>query len=507
MNTLKKNLLLNSYSNNLFNEFKDTTKYFKDDEIRDMIYNNDNLLRFINNVQTKYKEVLYDDKEINKLMSSAINDDGKFNVRLLFNDYQQTKGIDESKSYFKFPDNFNSKFMADAPSHIINKKNLYSVEFTGNICGVNLNIRFHSQKMWFNQTTKKINEIEQYQKVVRILRRTLFVIKFFNTYTCNKGEHLTFDLFLVDTPKKLPKNRLDKLDQESINSGFTTFFNDANNTKTIIIYRGEEMEKLVIHELIHFFFLDFKYLKIDLSQILNVSPNTEFIPNESFTEFLTIIIQSSIMPIESIFKRESFKKPNIGSVLNTNDMYKKEIDMRVVFHVALELLYHEILFGFFQCAKILYQYNIHTTGDFFQKYNSKIAPFYYQKSCIISYFFIKVAMLTNIDESFAFYVSNQVNYKISTDEQTRAKFKAVIFSSLNNTQFQSNIQKALDFINKQVFNKSILKKMRKSCKTRKNNFCVVKRKTKYQTSLSFKRKSNTKFKNLFLNTRMSLFEL
>ena len=96
-------------------------------------------------------------------------------------------------------------------------------------------------------------------------------------------------------------NRLDKLDQESINSGFTTFFNDANNTKTIIIYRGEEMEKLVIHELIHFFFLDFKYLKIDLSQILNVSPNTEFIPNESFTEFLTIIIQSSIMPIESIF--------------------------------------------------------------------------------------------------------------------------------------------------------------------------------------------------------------
>ena len=507
MNTLKKNLSLNTYSFNLFNEFKDAIRYFKDNEVRDILYNNENLLRFINNIQTKYKEVLFDDKEINSIMSSAINTNGKFKVRLLLNEYQKTKGIDESKLYFTFPDNFDSKFMATAPSQIINKKKIYTIEFTGNICDVIINIRFHSQKMWFNQTTKKIIEIEQYQKIVRILRRVLFVIKFFHENTCNKGEHLTFDLFLIDTPKKLPKNRLDKLDQDNINSGFTTFFNDANKTKTIIIYREEEMEKLVVHELIHFFFLDFKYLKIDLSQVLNVSPDTDFIPNESFTEFLTIIIHVSIMPIESKFKKETFKTPNVGSILNTNEIYKKEFDMRVVFHVALELLYHEILFGFFQCAKILYQYNIHKTEDFFQRYNSRTAPYYYQKSCIISYFFIKVAMLTNINESLAFYVSNQIKYKISTDEQTRQKFKTIIFSSLNNKKFQSNIQKALDFINNQIFNKSILKKMRKNCRTKKIKSCINEKKTKYQTSLSFKRKSNPKFKNLILNTRMSLFEL
>ena len=213
------------------------------------------------------------------------------------------------------------------------------------------------------------------------------------------------------------------------------------------------------------------------------------------------------MPIESKFKKETFKTPNVGSILNTNEIYKKELDMRVVFHVALELLYHEILFGFFQCAKILYQYNIHKTEDFFQRYNSKTAPYYYQKSCIISYFFIKVAMLTNINESLAFYVSNQIKYKISTDEQTRQKFKTIIFSSLNNKKFQSNIQKALDFINNQIFNKSILKKMRKNCRTKKIKSCINEKKTKYQTSLSFKRKSNPKFKNLILNTRMSLFEL
>ena len=116
-----------------------------------------------------------------------------------------------------------------------------------------------------------------------------------------------FDLFLIDSPKTLPTSRLEPLDQDSINSGFTTFFNDGKNTKTIIIYRGEEMEKLVIHELIHFFFLDFKHFIVNLSLVLNVSPNTEFISNEAFTEYLTIIIQSGLIPIETQFKKSKSK--------------------------------------------------------------------------------------------------------------------------------------------------------------------------------------------------------
>jgi len=82
----------------------DKIRYFKDNEVRDILYNNENLLRFINNIQTKYKEVLFDDKEINSIMSSAINTNGKFKVRLLLNEYQKTKGIDESKLYFTFPE-------------------------------------------------------------------------------------------------------------------------------------------------------------------------------------------------------------------------------------------------------------------------------------------------------------------------------------------------------------------------------------------------------------------
>ena len=507
MNTLQKNLTLNSYSNTLFKEFKQVFKQFSDKKVRERLYNNENLLRFLNNVQVKYNDILKDDSEINKLLSSAINKEGKFKFKFLFNNYQSKKALteyDENK-FFKFPDNFDSKFMASCASQIINNKQLYTVEFLGNICGVKINIRFHSILKWFTHLKPNGNQVEMYQKVIRILRRVLFVIKFFEKDTCHNGEHLVFDLFLIDTPKKLPKTRMDKLDQESINSGFTTFFNDANNTKTIIIYRGEEMEKLVIHELIHFFFLDFKQLTIDLSQVLNVSPNIEFIPNESFTEFLTIIIQSGLIPIETKFKKIAIKPPKVGSILNTNDVYKKGIDLKVVFHHALELLYHEIIFGFLQCAKILFQYNIQNTSDFFKKYGKSESPFFYQKSCIISYFFIKVAMLTNINESFAFYVSNQTNYKINTSQDVRDKFKQIIFSSLNKSDYQENIQRALNFINSVVFNKKVVKQIKRSCKTKKA--CVVEKQRSYKTELSFKKHHKKTVKNLILNTRMSLFEL
>ena len=499
MNTLQKNITLNRYSEQLFSEFKPVAKQFDDDTVRNRLFENENLLKFINNVQTVYQSVVYDDTQLNSIMSSAIHADGRFKYKYFMNDYQKTRGVDASNDYFEFTGNFNSKYMATNASHIINNKQLFTVEFTGDVCGIHLNIRFHSDQQWFKTDSKKKVNIELYQKVVRILRRILFVIKFFEKNVCFKDEHLVFDLFLIDSPKTLPTSRLAPLDQESINSGFTTFFNDGKNTKTIIIYRGEEMDKLVIHELIHFFFLDFKHFIINLSLVLNVSPNTEFISNEAFTEYLTIIIQSGLIPIETQFKNSNANR----GVLNTT---KVNIDMKLVFHHALEILYHEIIFGYLQCAKILFQYNIKNTSDFFKPYDSNDKLFFYQKSCILSYFFIKVAMLTNIDESFLFYVSNQTNYKIATEERVQLKLKDVMFSSLQKQDYQHNIQRALIFINKVVFNKQVVSKINHKCKTKKK-CCVKQSYERYKTRLSFKRSDKKSVKHLILNTRMSLFEL
>ena len=87
----------------------------------------------------------------------------------------------------------------------------------------------------------------------------------------------------------------------------------------------------------------------------------------------------------------------------------------------------------------------------------------------------------------------------------RDKFKQIIFSSLNKSDYQRNIQRALNFINSVVFNKKVTKQMKHVCKTKKA--CIVKKQRAYKTELSFKKHNKKTVKNLILNTRMSLFEL
>lgn len=503
MNTLKKNISFNDYSSLLFSEFSQIAKKIDNSLLRERLFDNEDLLRFINKLQLLYNEVVLNDKDLNFIMSSAIDSKGETKFKLLLNEFESSNKNPNS-DYLELPLNFDSKFMAKEANRIIKKKRIWCVNYKSTFCGVNLNIRFNSNKKWFDKQNK---DILQEQKIVRILRRIIFVIKLFSKHTCYKGERLMFDLFLIDTPKLLPYRRLDNLDQDSINSGYTTFFNDGKNTKTIIIYRAEEMEKLVIHELIHFFYLDFKILHIDMSRVLNVSPNIEFIPNEAFTEFLTILIQSSIIPIENEFKKAFIKKPNKGSILNTNTFYKKQIDFKKMLHFSLEILLVEILFGYFQCAKILFQYNISQVSDFFKKYDKKNKIFFYQKSCIISYFFIKIALLTNIDKSFAFFLSNQEALKIDVSMQTRQKYQNLVFVSLANPEYQNSIQKTLNLINKIVFNKQVEKTINRICKTKKNKKrCRYRKKSYFNLNQSFK-KGRSPYKNLIFNTRMSLIEL
>jgi hypothetical protein len=498
MNTLK-NLKVNNYSKQLLSEYLKVSNKLNNPKLREALFLNDDLLRFINNIQTKLNEIMLEDKDLNIILSSAVNDSGKTKYSLLKNKKFNESASSKTDNYYEFPLNFDSKFMAKSALKILNTSNVYCVSYSGTFCGVNLNIKFHSNKKWFD----KNEDIEVQQKIVRILRRIIFVIKFFEKHTCHRGESLVFDLFLIDIPKKLPKKRLSKLDQESINSGYTTFFNDKKNTKTIIIYRGEEMEKLVIHELIHFFYLDFKHVNINMSEVLNVSPSNEFIVNEAFTEYLTIIIQSALIPLESEFKKSFLKRG--GKILNTNNFYKNGIDLKKMAHYALEILYNETLFGYFQCAKILFQYNIANVNYFFKKYDMHNSVFFYQKSCIISYFFVKVALLTNINTSFSFFVNNQINYKISINDTTKLQYKNLVFTSIKNDRYQQSIQTALSLILKTVFKKKIKSKIVKSCKTKKR--CIDKKVSNFKTHLSFKKQGKKSLKNLVINMRMSLIEL
>jgi hypothetical protein len=521
---LIKNMKLNPYSHKLLASFlklksKIITKE-NSEKLRSKLFSNDNYHEFVYKIQKLYLSIHKNREDLDKLLKSIMknkeaNTSDLF-VQVLDNDYEKHLTLNNEKakynakgdySKFTFHGNLNSQFMSETARKHINNSRIYVIELKETICDIKVELRFYSD------TTPFDKKHAHYKKMVRILNRILFVIAFFKEHTCDKNEHLVFDLFLVDCKKRLPSKKKLNLGEESINSGYTMFFGD--NSKTIVIYRDEEMEKLIIHEMIHFFYLDFYSLNIEISTLLNVSPNLEFIPNESFAELITIIMHTSLLPIEN----KLIKIGNKGSQQTRENDLKRlntKVKLKETFYLALELLLNEILFGYFQCAKILYQYNINYSNVFFQPYhkNPDKKIMFYQKSCILSYFFIKIALLTNFDKTIEFYFKYQTNYKINTEEPTKLFYKDLIFDSLKATEYQDNIQNALDLINSKIFTKSVMSKLTKKCQHKTN---PTNRKLMTNTKHSKKmkkclRKSKRFFKNdftdiLLLNTRMSIVEL
>lgn len=513
MELIKKELKLNDYSLSLLTQFQKLKVNFKDKNLRKTLFNNKEYHSFISLVQNKYLKSVETDKIVNEIMSSAINQNNEFNFNLLNNEFEQKHG--STNNLFTYPESFHSDFMSKKVANVLNKNRIYIVNFNYNLCGVKLELGFFTQTKWFSEFKKNDSKSKEtqrlYQKIIRILRRIIFVIDFFKENTCSKNEILKFDLFLVNPEKKLPKKRLSKLTGENINSGYTTFYNDANNTKTIIIYRDEELEKLVIHEMIHFFYLDFNKLSINLSKYLNVTPSLEFIPNESYTEFVTMLIHTSIIPIENEFKKGIERSQKGVSILNTNDIYTKGIDKKVMFYHSIELLFNEILFGYFQCAKILFQYNIHQVSDFFKPYKNSCSKkvFFWQVSCILSYFFIKVSLFSNLSNSINFFLTNQQHFKINTDSIVKNDYETLIKNSLQNNEYQQNIQICIEKLEKIIFNKKINKQITRKCKNKRSkniNKCAANTKSTFKIRKSLKGKQSG-YSNIVLTTRMSLFEL
>ena len=517
MELIKKDFKLNDYSSKLLSEFQKLKLNFNKKNLRTTLFNNKQYHSFISLVQNKYLKSIESDKIVNEIMSQSLNENNEFRFNLLNNEFEKNQHTTDN--LFTYPESFHSNFMSKKVANVLNKNRIYIVKFNYNLCGVKLELGFFTQTKWFtefkkNDTNPKSYSKEKqrlYQKIVRILRRIVFVIDFFKENTCSKNETLKFDLFLVKPEKKLPKKRLSKLTGENINSGYTTFYNDANNTKTIIIYRDEELEKLVIHEMIHFFFLDFTHLSINLSKYLNVNPSLEFIPNESYTEFVTMLIHTAILPIENEFKKGIERGSNSISILNTNNIYTKGIDKKVMFYHSIELLFNEILFGYFQCAKILFQYNIQNVNDFFKPYENSTSKkvFFWQISCILSYFFIKVALFSNLSNSINFFITNQEQFKINTSTSVKNEYESLIKNSLQNKEYQQNIQICLDKLEKIIFNNKVSKQISSKCKIKsKKNLsrCAFKTKSTFKIRKSLKGKEKA-LSNIVLTTRMSLFEL
>jgi hypothetical protein len=214
----------------------------------------------------------------------------------------------------------------------------------------------------------------------------------------------------------------DYLCADNINSGSTTI------GKSIAIWRREEMYKVLIHELIHFYEFDFHFhdedypiIETTISGIFNIIGIDR--SNESYTEGLANIIHILwIAEYTDVSKQQGCSDENILSLFKT-----------------------EITFTLFQIAKIMKYYKINNINEILNGNGKKSLK---QTTSVLSYFVIKGLLMFSINEFTDFLDETLIiGDKIS-------KYAKLIKKISNKQIFYDNINKIIEIINLETINKN-----------------------------------------------------
>ncbi len=125
------------------------------------------------------------------------------------------------------------------------------------ICNdIHHNMKFKKVIEYIFDSTKIIVEMFHKNKHYKF-DKLIHLINYY-VYTLNKINHnekIILKLYLSDLKKQFPKTKK-VLNEDNVNSGLTLF---NGNERMIIIYRKEEIEKVLLHELVHYYGFDFHY--------------------------------------------------------------------------------------------------------------------------------------------------------------------------------------------------------------------------------------------------------
>jgi len=423
-------------------------------------------ITFLNNNMCikEFKHTTYSDKLISNIYTTIQNTDNNYNIK---KDNSIDIKLDKTKSpiIYKFFKKLYDKNKLNLPSGAnISELNM--------ILNNNDMLEFYN---WFNDNhhhyiipasiTKTIKECYD-QNVSDILLDLLYLNGFVPmniilefelfgcTYTKYTYDNITLNLFQKNNNKKVDINNIfhicrfvrklsgnvedKKISINIFNSNFKKIFDNKSaknklrsinvNSGSSIkgeflnIYRNEELNKVLIHELIHFLYMDFTtdhkdYHKYDeYTKNFNIDGDINMV--EVYVETLAIIIHS------------------IYASYKLNVSFDKIIN-------------YEINFSCLQTAKILNYFDMNYNDIFRKPAIKKI----YQATSAFSYYIIKASLLVNLENTLKFFYDN-LNYKDRTDE-----FINLVNQSLKNNTFVN----CINYYQKIELDGFIKKSLRMSC--------------------------------------------
>ena len=267
-------------------------------------------------------------------------------------------------------------------------------------------IKYNNLILELDVNTNKCNSINKNINLI-ISRSLIFGVIHNRTHSIN------LNLWCTKMKKKLPK--LGKLlGPNEINSG-SSYLNN------ISLWREEEYQKLLIHETIHNYNIDFRYTPTKINIVFdkfNINPNTELRFFESYTELVSCISNCILCAIE---KGGQFSN-------------------------CIELINIELNFSIFQISKIFIFFGFNSLSDFYQKYDGKDR--FNQTTSVFSYFFIKTVFLYHINETLDFLKVNCNFFDFPNNIDKIDSFFELFLQFSTNPELKKNINDTMNKIKK-----------------------------------------------------------
>jgi hypothetical protein len=293
---------------------------------------------------------------------------------------------------------------------------------------------------YFTKNKANKNNINNIKIKINPLIRRIFFIS--NLYSKLSKDSTPLKCIICPTilKKKIPSNKI-VLGPNNVNSGLS-----IPSHREIVIWREEELNKVLTHELIHTFKLDeMLYETNDIKKYiyntLNISKNTEINPNEAYTEALTILLNTIFNIVDLNNKNKNNKNNNNKNNNNKNNknsyQYKKYVKQ----------INDEIDFSIKQASKILI-YNSYSSFDELissknntinsNNKNKKNNNKWKQESNVLSYYILKIAILYNLNDFFKYLKTTDNLYINNTNN-----FIRLLDKSLNNKDFINKINNTM----------------------------------------------------------------
>lgn len=243
------------------------------------------------------------------------------------------------------------------------------------------------------------------------------ILNFFDFFTGKKNNYKLV-LFLSNETKRL-SNKLNYIGPDNVNTGYNIKGN------IICIWRKEELDKVLFHEIVHHLNLDmFSYQYIFNDYFLKLNLNSKFQnSNEAYTEVLGLILLS-------IWKYYYYK---FNKNMSIEDFVSKFLNV-------------QLAWSYYQMAKIINFFGCFS--KFEDIYDKSVNCEIKEKSNIVAYYFLKSYFLKGINDLLNFVDDKNIfislkdvkNFKSNFNESDDEIIKMVNYVLNNVDDYDSSMK-------------------------------------------------------------------